>query len=146
MTTIAIKQPSSRVDYRRLWWVGILAAGLAVLLNVVLFWVGGLIGAFPTTYIIPQSGTPLPVQAVIMASLIGVIGGVVTFALLGLFTKHPARIYAIVGIIVLVLSFVTPFTLPDPPMLMVVFLQLMHIVAAAVAIWVPIRFAVAPPA
>lgn len=141
MTTIAIKQPKSRVIYRKLWWVGLLATGVAVLLNVILFWVGGLIGAFPATYIIPQSGTPLPVQAVIMASLIGVIGGIITFALLGLFTKHPARIYAIVGVIVLVLSFVTPFTLPDPPVLMFVFLQLMHVVAAAVAIWLPIRFA-----
>ncbi len=144
MTTFASKERITRVVYSRLWWVTLLTIAAAVAANVLLFFIGRAVGAFPEDYLVPASGMPFTVAPFILLTTVSVLAGCLVFALLGLFSRHPVRLYTIIGIVVLVLSFSTPFTLPAPPLLMFIFLQLTHIAAAASAILLPIRLAAAP--
>lgn len=56
------------------------------------------------------------------------------FALLGRFTRRPVRNFVVVSGVLLVLSFVTPLTIPGAPLSMVLTMELMHVVAAVVIV------------
>ena len=56
------------------------------------------------------------------------------FALLGRFTRRPVRNFVVLAALLLVLSFVTPLTVPGAPLSMVLALEVMHVVAAVVIV------------
>ncbi|GAB3641669.1 DUF6069 family protein [Spirosoma arcticum] len=118
------------VNNRRLLTVAPLAGLIAAAVNAVLFYIGTATGAIPASLIIPNAGQPLTVIPVIVASFVPAIAAGLLLALLNRFTKRPLRIFNIIAIILLVLSFSSPFSIPNVPVGMVVILNLMHVVVA----------------
>lgn len=124
---------------RALLWAVPVAALAAALLNTLIFAFGFTLGAFPPSVIIPNVDAPMTVPPIVTASLLGVGAGGAVLALLERFTRKAVRVYQVVGSIFLVLSFITPFTIPDAPLSMVLALELMHLTTGAAALWLAPR-------
>ncbi len=129
---------TERVALGRLWWASLLAGLGATIANVVVFLIASAAGAIPQTVLIQTPAGPLPVgiAAVVFNSFLPAIVAGVFLALLNRFTRRPIRIFRIVSAVLLVLSFANPFTIPDAPMVMILALNLMHVVAAAIIVGV----------
>ena len=69
--------------------------------------------------------------AVVTSSFVPTILAAVLFALLGRYTRRPVSISRAVAVVLLLVSFVTPFSIPGAPVSMIVALLLVHVVAAA---------------
>ncbi len=82
-----------------------------------------------------QVGQPLTLAPVIISSVIGAVAATGVFAAIGWFVRRPIRLFRIVAAITLILSFVSPFSLPGAPAGMILSLELMHIIAAAIIVW-----------
>lgn len=121
------------VSYRRLSVGTLTAAAAATVLNTLLYFVGRLLGAFAPTILV--QGEPFSVVPVIMLSFFSVLIAAVVFALFVRFVPRPKRVFYIVAAVIFMLMFFTPFTIPAAPTVTIVILELMHVVAAAGAIW-----------
>ena len=122
-----------RVAFGRLLWAGPLAAVAAAIANAVVYFVAYGLGAMPQDFVIEGSG-PITLAPVVVSSVIGAVGAVVVFAIIALLARRPIRTFRIVAAVALVLSFATPFTIPDAPLSMVLALEFMHVVAAVVIV------------
>lgn len=76
----------------------------------------------------------MTVGMVAIASVIGAIGAAIVFAVIGLFARRPVRLFSIVAVVVLVLSFATPLTIPSAPFSMILSMEVMHVAAWAVIV------------
>jgi hypothetical protein len=74
-----------------------------------------------------------------VASFIPAIPAGIILAILTALTSRPVRYFIVISVILLVLSFYTPFTIPDVIMPMIVALNLMHVTAAAAIVAVLIK-------
>jgi hypothetical protein len=127
---------TERIDLRRLWWASLLAGLGAVVANVLVFFIVSAAGAIPDTVLIPGMNQPITVMPVILNSFVPTILAAVLLALLNRFTRRPVRSFRIIAAVLLLLSFANPFTLPGAPLSMILALDLMHIVAAAIIVGV----------
>jgi hypothetical protein len=142
MASIAAPPPAQQgIDLRRLLWAGPLTIAAATAVNALVFLIGAALGAFPASVIIPAAGMPMSLPPVIAATVAGVAGGLVAFALIARFARRPLRLYRALALIVLLLSLATPFSVPDAPAGFYAALLLMHLIAGAAAIWLPLRLA-----
>ena len=128
----------------RLFMVGVLTIAAAVVANLV---VRSL--AFASLPISPTF-LPLQVGSICVFTVVLVGGGVLVYALVMRFSRHPARTYIIIALIALLLSLVPPVMLffnPDTRMLPGVtpqaasILMVLHIVDALIAIVLLTRLA-----
>lgn len=115
---------------------GLFGAGVAAVINVVLYLLGRALGSFPATALTPM-GRPVDAFAAAFISILGVAGGTIVYALLTRFMdKSKAnRWFTIIAIIVLVLMIPTPFGIPGAPISQVVIMEIMHLVAGLAAIY-----------
>lgn len=130
---------TQRVRYGRLWWVGLLAIVIAVVANLIVRAV-----ALPFIEVPPEF---LPVSVIyptIIFTAGGVLAAVIVFAIVGRFTRQPARVYTIIAVIALLLSLipdimmlVDPASVPFPGANLgnVTVLMVQHVVAAIIAVW-----------
>lgn len=126
---------TARIPLNRIVRAGVFAAISALLANAIVYFIASALGFMPS-YINPQLGRPIGVGEVIGSSIAGAVGATVLFALLARFTRRPVTIFRIVALVVLLLSFATPFSLPGAPLSLIITLEVMHVVAAAVIIGV----------
>ena len=126
-------QPAERIDYRRLLWVAPLAAAVAAIANLALYFIADALGAFPDGILLPNGQTMGPAP-VLSTSVIGVIAAAIIFAVLGRFSARPIRLFRIVALVALVLSFASPFGIAGAGGTYIGALLLMHVVAAFVAV------------
>ena len=131
--TTAHTETAQPVSYRRLGVGALVAAVGAVLVNVGLYFAGRALGAFPPS--VQVQGEPFSVIPVVIFSFVPVLVAALVFALLARFVARPKRVFYIVAVVVFVLMFFTPFTIPAAPAVTVVVLELMHVVVAAAALW-----------
>lgn len=124
---------SGRVRIGRLVRVGLLAALVAAAANVALYIVAMAAGAMPQDVVVNGQG-PITLPMVVTASVLGAVGGTVVYAIIGRFTRRPVRVFWVVAVVALVLSFGGPFTIAGAPAAMIATLLLMHMVAAAVVV------------
>ncbi len=125
-----------RVAFGRLLWAGPLAAVSAAIANTIVYVVAYGLGAMPQDVVVEGSG-PITLGPVIFASVVGAVGAVVIFAIVTLLARRrPIQTFNIVAAVALVLSFYTPFTIPEAPVAMVATLLLMHVVAGVVIVGV----------
>jgi hypothetical protein len=127
---------TERIDLGRLWWASLLAGLGAVVANVLVYFIVSAAGAIPNSVLIPGMNQPITVVLVIMNSFIPAILAAVLLALLNRFTRRPVRLFRIIAAVLLLISFVNPFTIPGAPPTMILALALMHIVAAAIIVGV----------
>ncbi len=115
----------------KLLWVAPAVAAIAAVANVVVFSILGLFIDWNAT--MTPAGAPVSAVPVAMLSFIPVLlSGVVLF-LLARFTRRPATLWVWVCVVVTVLSFVTPFSVPGAPLPWVIGLEVLHVVAGAIA-------------
>ena len=135
-----------KVQYNRLWWVGLLAIALALVANL-------LVRAIALQFITvaPEFAPISEPSATIFFTAVGVLLATVAFAIVGRFARQPARTYTIVAIIALIISLIpnvmmtlNPSAAPFPGGTLGANITLMieHVVAAVVAVWVLNRWGV----
>lgn len=126
MSTTTIARP--RLSMAITWRQGLTAAGIAAVINTILYVTGSALGGFPADVITPM-GTPITLAAVILASTAPLVVGTLVYTLLNRWTTNPNRWFTILAFLVLLAFVPGPLTLPNAPMLMIVLLEVMHLVA-----------------
>ena len=133
-------RPVEQVDYRRLLWVAPLAAVVAAIVNAIIFALADAAGLFPDDVLL-TSGQPMGLGPVVSVTIIGVVGAVIVYALIGRFSRRPIRLFTIVAAVVLVLSFASPLSIPGAGAGYIAALELLHITTAAIAVGLLTRLA-----
>ena len=136
-TSSTISSPIERVAFRKLLWVGPVAAVAAFVASVVVFGIAGLFGVplevmAPPTY---ETLSPMEVSFIAQATIPPAIGATILLAILGRFTRRPFLIFQIIAAVFLLLSFGGPLSLPVSGVVKMV-LGLIHIVAAGTIVGV----------
>ena len=132
MTTLSNPDNRQKVATNHLWWVTLVAIVLAIVGNLVLYFIGGAIVAGGLTAVPPGETEPivLPLAVIIVATVIPAIIGAIIFALLNR-THRPITNFRILAVIVTFVSFVPVFQLPaEVTVGNKIVLALMHIWAA----------------
>jgi hypothetical protein len=115
-----------------------IAAAIAAAINTVLYFIGDALGWMDKTVGVPNSdGTiqSITLVPVLISSIVPVLIGAGILALLNRFTTNPMRIFGIICIVVVLVTFANPFlAIPNVPTSMGIWLNVMHIVVAA-AVW-----------
>lgn len=127
---------NEKIAYGKLPWVTLLAALAAAVVNVLIYFAASGLGTIPGSILIPTptGEHPLTVALVAVSSVVGAIGAAIVLAIIGLFAPRPIRLFRIVAIIVLVLSFAMPLTIPGAPVAMILSLEVMHVAAWVVIV------------
>jgi hypothetical protein len=127
---------TERIALGRLWWASLLAGLGAAAANVVVYLIASAAGAIPQTVLIPGMNMPVTAVPVILNSFVPAILAGVLLALLNRFARRPVRLFRIIAVVLLLLSFANPFTIPGAPIAMILALNVMHVVAAAIIVGV----------
>lgn len=138
---LAMQRFDRQIDLRRLPQATIIGAVIGVVINLVIYYGAARAAGLEFRAPVPPTNEPmpLPVIAVITATVVPAIGAALVLALLSRFTARPLRIFLICAAVVLVISFAGPFTLPVSLLEQMV-LNLMHVVAAGAIVWALLRY------
>jgi len=128
----ARSERTERIAIHRRWWAGPLAIIASVVANLIVRFIALAVFDIPGRF--SPLANPGPVIAL---TTLGVAGAVIVFAIVSRFARHPARLFRVIALVVLLLSF-----LPDLRLLKVQgatvpavgTLMFMHIVAAAISV------------
>jgi len=117
--------------FGRLAAAGAIAAAVAVVADVVVYWIGRAVGA---SMVMPfEWGAPpalLPIGTVVSTVLVAAIVATITLGLVTRFTVNGKRNFQIVSVLVLLVSLAAPFSLPQTDGSTIATLIAMHLVAA----------------
>jgi len=115
---------------------GLRGIGIAVVVNIILYYLFSSMGVLSSEVLVPQAGNqPITIVPVIFSSIVPLIIATGVFMLLVRYTKNPVRIFGIICLVILVLSFFNPFTIPNVPLGMALVLNVMHVVVAGAIYW-----------
>jgi len=134
-------QPTERVAFNRLLWVGPLTILAAVVANVIIQQIAVAVLRPDPAFI------PLTLVVPIVFTLIGVLGAVIVYAMIGRVSRQPIRLFRRVALVTLVVSFIPDILMlitgfnPGTTAANVVVLILMHVVAWAIAVGMLTRLA-----
>jgi hypothetical protein len=124
--------PEQRVAVGRIWWVTLLAIAAASVANLIVYAIATALFAGPR-----QFSYMAPLTIVVSTAIYLVVAAIV-FALIGRFSKRPIRLFRVVAIVALVLSFAMPLSAiqlsPPADAITVAILLVMHVVAAIITI------------
>jgi hypothetical protein len=114
---------------RQIMLGGAKAIVVAVVVNAVLFLIFHQAGVISDAIMLPNEGGPITLMHIVFSSIMPLVVATLLYLLLARFTNKATRIFRIVAIAFLVLSFITPFNIPGITIGMVLVLNLMHLVA-----------------
>jgi hypothetical protein len=119
-----------------IWRKGVIAAIVGAVINALLYVIGAALGGFPTSVLTPL-GQPITLVTVIIMSVVTILAGALVYTVLSRITANPNRWFIIVTAIVFIVMIYSPITLMSvgAPLLRIVLLELMHVVAAASAVY-----------
>jgi Family of unknown function (DUF6069) len=124
-----------RVALRRLWWIAPLTIVLAALANLMISFLGVSFFGVPSTFPLLQPGP------VIASTVVFLLLATVAFIVIGRFSRHPIRVYRLVALVAVVLSFLNPIAalagwFPAPGMNLNIFWTMiaMHIISAIITV------------
>jgi hypothetical protein len=138
---LAAPAEPARLPERSLWAVGAAAVLLADLANAMLYLAGTPLDLVPQTVLIPGQG-PVTLARVLLSTTVGVAAGVATYGAIRRRAARPLRAFRRVAVAVLLLSYTQPpLVLRDAPLRMLLTLDVLHTVAAAVTLWLLARAA-----
>lgn len=115
----------------KLLWVAPAVAAIAAVINVVVFLILGLFIDWNAT--MTPAGAPVSAVPVAMLTFIPILLSGVVFFLLARFIKRPVTVWIGVCVVVTLLSFVTPFSVPGAPLPWIIGLEILHVIAGAIA-------------
>lgn len=120
----------TKTSFGKILGLSLVAGLISTIINVILFFIGKAAGFFPDTVLIPNQNAPLNFVNFIISSIVpSLIAGLV-MGLIYRFAKKPKKVFNIISIVLLVLSFANPFFIPGAPIMMAVMLNVMHVVVA----------------
>ncbi len=130
-----------KIAAKKLLWVAPLAGAIAAVINSVLFLIGSATGLIDAAVLVPGMNTPITIVPVMMSSFIpSLIAGLV-LGVMNYFLDKPFKVFRIVALILLILSFANPFMgIPGIPVGMGIWLNLMHVVVAGTVVYCFGRF------
>jgi hypothetical protein len=100
---------SQRVLFGKLWWVGLLAIGAAVLANL------AAAALFQAVLRPDPAFLPLSYGPVAFFTVIGGLGAVAVYAIVGRFSRQPLSLYRRIALIVMVVSCIPDVLMPFQP-------------------------------
>ena len=109
---------------------GILAIFFPTMINSLLFLLGDNLGLFPDNVINPETGQPMAIFEIILASFGVAIVAVFVFKLFIKYIEHPIRRFRLLAIIIFLITLGEPFILKNAPIPMILLLLSMHITEA----------------
>ncbi len=115
---------------------GAIAAAIAVVVNAVLYWIGGALNAWPPEALTGM-GVPVALPAVIGMSVIASVAAIIVYLVMTriLSRERANRWFIILSVLVLVGMFFTPFTITNAPTIQIVLLEIMHVVVGGALIY-----------
>ena len=132
---------TSKIASKKLLTVAPVAGLASAAVNTVLFFIGKATGLLSDSVLIQPANEPLSLIPVIISSILPTLlaGGVL--GLLNRFVAAPLRVFNIIAVVLLVLSFINPFAaIPNVPIGMGVWLNVMHVVVAGAVVFAFNRF------
>jgi hypothetical protein len=129
-------QPIEAVALRRIPLAVLVAAAVGTVANVILLLIGQATGAIGDNVTLPN-GQTFGAAAVILMTIGPTMAAGVFYAILGAIgrIRRPITVFRVVALVVLVFSFTSPFSIPGVSAGFIIFLELMHIAAAAAIVW-----------
>lgn len=123
-----------------IWRNGIIAAVVAAALNAILYQVGAATGNMPADFITP-AGYPITIVPMVIMSIVPLLVGTLAYTILTRFVKNPLanRIFVGVSIVLLILFAFTPLQLVNPPLGMIIILEIAHVIAGGALIYALLR-------
>ncbi len=133
---MATDSKPARRPIGEIWKAGLIGAGVAALINVVLYLLGRALGSFPSTALTPM-GRPVDALGAAVLSVFGVLAGAVVYTILSRLMDTPRanRWFLIIAIVVLVLMVLSPLGILGAPVSQIVIMEIMHLVAGISAIY-----------
>jgi len=140
MSLAVSEQRRSYANSSTIWTNVGIAAAISVVLNVAIFLIGRAIDLIPESVEIqsPAHEGAMTISPVIVMSIVPVIVATLLYAALRKMTSRPARLFRVIGGVLLGLSLLLPFGIPDVPAKMALTLDLMHMVTGlAILVLIP---------
>lgn len=127
---------SEPVLWSRVWLGAVIATLAATIGTVMVYFLGVMINVIPPNYEV-QPGVIINVVQVIITTIIGLVGATLFFALLARTTRRPILIFRVIATVVLLLSLAGPLpAFAAGKIATGIALELMHVVAGLIAIYV----------
>ncbi len=132
----AIRGRKAGISWRRLPLATVAAALAASIANALFFLAASGAGFIPQSVLVPAAGgeSPITVGMVVVSSVAGTLGAAGVFAVIGLFARHPVRVFRTLSVVALVVSFAMPLPIPEATSSMIASLEARHIIAWAVIV------------
>ena len=122
---------TDKLSFKESLMAGLWAAITASVINAILFFIYDAAGVITNTIFV-QPGKPLSIINVIFTSIIPTLIAGIVFFLFEKYTKKGFKIFTIVSIPLLILSFLNPFVgIPGVPVAYALALCTMHVIVAA---------------
>lgn len=138
-------EPDGRIPFQKILVGTIAAIAAAIVVNVIVFFIADVAGAFPDDFRFEAPGggeTTMGMGNVVFSTISYLLVAGIVFAIVSRVSSRPVRTFLFVAAVALILSFITPFTIPDAPGGMVATLLIMHVLTAVVAVWDLLRVAI----
>jgi hypothetical protein len=121
---------TSKLNFKESFMAGLMAAGTALIINVILFYIFHSAGIIRDDVFI-DGKQPLTIVPVILSSIIPSLIAVIVFFFMEKFTNNGYVIFSVVAVILLLLSFLSPFmNIKGISIGYGIILNLMHVVVA----------------
>ena len=118
------------LNFKQIILAGVISAGVATVINVILFFIFHSAGIF-TDSIMVKPNQPLTAMAIVIASIMPSLVGACVFFPFEKYGKNGIKTFSIVSIVLLILSLVNPFMgIPNVTVPYAVALDVMHVVVA----------------
>jgi hypothetical protein len=125
----------TKLNFKQAIMAGLIAAGAATVINSILFFIFHSAGIIVDTILI-QPNQPMTIVPIIISSIVPTLIATLVFFLLEKFTKNGFKIFRIISIILLVLSFVNPFMgIQGVTIGYAIVLNIMHVVVVAALLY-----------
>ena len=136
MLAPATARPVEEVALRRIPLAALIAAVVGTIANVILLVIGQATGTIGDNVALPN-GQVFGAPAVISMTILPTILAAILYAILGAIgrIRRPVTLFRVVSLVILALSFASPFSIPGVGAGFIFFLELMHIAAAAAIVW-----------
>lgn len=126
---------TTKLNFKQAFMAGLMAAGVATVLNAILFFIFHSAGIIADTIFI-QPNQPMTIVPIIISSIVPTLLATLVFFLLEKITKNGFKIFRIIALILMVLSFLNPFMgIQGVTMGYAIALNIMHIVVVGALLY-----------
>ncbi len=121
---------NTKLNYKQIITAGAMAAGVSVILNAILYFIFRGAGVFTDALFI-QPNQPLTIVPIIISSILPSLVGASVFFLFEKYMNNGFKVFSIVALVLMVLSFANPFMgIPGISVAAGIALNVMHVVVA----------------